>query len=346
MDKTIKELRLNPIKIKKSYGNSEKDYITPDDNQFIIGKKYELKNPFLSNHPIALWFQTKDENGDDVYIPEWCFESITEDDIQSQESEIEKLERELKQKRAKLNQDKEKFFSSNLRNKNGKINILKRIIRETYRVNDDFVDRERQLSSGIDFGSFFGPDRASTATHYIWFNEIIEWFENNLDKYGDKIMVSDKPVFGFDWSKEKIAYRTSEDNTRRLHDRNHKMLIDTIRRCNSDGPLEREKPKIVTEMRLDEVKFGFRYDYKDGKYDFDNHTLDDDSKKFVHDQLTSYFDKLLKRYKFIIIGNIWCYNSKEFRNYNPFSTESLYNIHLRVRGIEQEEIDRRIKEAN
>lgn len=337
----IKELKLNPIKIR----NNDRDQIVPDDGQFIIGNKYELKNPYISSNPIGVWYKTKDEQGEEFYIPEWCFESITESDIQSQESEIEKLERELKQKRVKLSQDKEKFFSSNLRNKNGKINILKRIIRETYGINDKFVDRERELSSGIDWGSFFGPENASTSTHYIWFNEVIEWFENNLDKYGDKIMVSDKPVFDFDWSKEKIAYRTSEDNKRKLHDRNHEMMIDVIKRCNSDGPLPKKKPNIVTEMRLGELKFGFRYNYKDGKYNFDNHTLDDDSKKFVHDQLTSYFDKLLERNKFIIIGNMWCYYNKEFRNYNQFSSESLYDIHLRVRQISQEEIDRRVKES-
>lgn len=340
----IKELKLNPIKIKKLVDDSKVD-IVPDDNQFIISKEYELTNPFVANNPIGIWYQTKDEMGEDVYIPEWCFESITEGDIQSQESEIEKLERELKQKRDKLSQDKERFFSSNLRNKTGKINIIERIIRETYKVNDNSVDAERRLSGGVDWGSFFGPEEASKSTYYIWMNEVIEWFQINIDKYGDKIMVSDKPVFDFDWSKEKIVYRTSHDNERRLRDRNHQMLIDVIERCNSDGPLERKKPQIITEMRLEEMKFGFRYDRADGKYDFDNYTLNDDSKKFVHDQLTSYFDKLLERYKFIIIGNIWCYNSKEFRNYNPFSSEAVYNIHIRVRGVEQEEIDSRVKEA-
>lgn len=341
----IKELKLNPIKFRKTTSIGDSDY-TPDDNQFIIGKEYELTNPFVSNNPIGIWYQTKDEMGQEVYIPEWCFESITEVDIQSQESEIKRLERELNQKRQRLLLDKERFFSSNLRNKTGKINIIERIIRETYKVNDDSVNLEKRLSGNIDWGSFFGPEEASKFTYYIWMNEVIEWFENNLDKYGDKIMVSDKPVFDFDWSKEKVVYITDFDQEKRLRDRNRDMLIDVIRRCNSDGPLERKKPQIITELRLEEMKFGFRYDRVDGKYDFDNYKLNDDSKKYVHDQLTNYFDRLLESNKFIIIGNIWCYNSKEFRNYNPYSTEALYNVHIRVRGISQEEIDHRVKEAN
>ena len=338
----IKELKLNPIKIRKNT-KLESEQIIPDDGQFIIGNKYELKNPILLSNPIEVWYKTKDEQGKEFYIPEWCFESITESDIELKESEIDRLERELKQRKNKLSQDKEKFFSSNLTNKNGKINIIKRIIKETYGVNDKFVNRERELSSGIDWGSFFGPGSASTSTHYIWMDEVIEWFENNLDKYGDKVMVSDKPLFDFDWSKEKIAYRTTEEHRKKLRDRNHDMLIDVIKRSN--GNIPKKKPNIVTEMRLSEVKFSFKYDQKKGKYNFDNYKLDDNSKKFFHNQLTSYFDELLERNKFIIIGDIWCYNSKEFRNYNPFSSESVYSIHLRIKQISQEEIDRRVKEA-
>jgi len=334
----IKELKLNPSKIK----DINKNDIIPDDNQFKIGNKYELTNPYLSQYPMYIWYQTKDENGNDFYIPDWCFDDITEKTISDEELEIQRLELELKRKMDSLRKNKEKFFSSNLYNKNGKFSIIKRIIKETYQVNDYAVNLEKDMTSGIDFGSFFGPDKASTSTYYIWMDEVIEWFEKNLDKYGDRILVSDRPVFKFDWSKEKIFYTTEEENLIDRRNKNHDLFIDTIRRCNSDGPLDEEKPKIVTEMRLDEMRFGFRYDHKDDKYNFEAYKINDVTKEFIHQQLTNYFDKLLSNSKFIIIGNIWCYSSKEFRNYNPTLAESLYNIHLRIRQVTQEEIDRRL----
>jgi len=224
----VKELKLNPIKLKKE--PNDKNQIVSSDDQFIIGKEYELKNPILLDQPIQVWYQTKDENGKEFYIPEWCFDLISEESIRDQESEIKELEKIIKQKKEKLRLDKEKFFSSNLHNKNGKLNIIKRNIKETYTVNDDYVDGEREMTNGIDFGSFFGAERASTSTYYIWMNELINWFEKNIDKYGDRILVTDKPVIDFDWSKEKIVYRTLEDNRKKLRDQNFNMLSNIIKK--------------------------------------------------------------------------------------------------------------------
>jgi len=93
------------------------------------------------------------------------------------------------------------------------------------------------------------------------------------------------------------------------------------------------------------MQFSFMYDHAKGDLLFEDYNLDDDSKELIHKHLTRCFDNMLKGNKLIIVGDIWCYESKKYRNFNPESSKSQYSTNIRVCPISQSQIDRHVKEV-